>query len=34
VQGSCSFCDSTGLVRASGRPKPAYSAYRGIAKSH
>ena len=34
VRGSCSFCDSTGLVRASGRPKPAYRAYRGIAKSH
>ena len=34
VPGSCSFCDSTGLVRQSGRPKPAYSAYKGIATSN
>jgi len=31
VPGSCSFCDSTGLVRANGRPKPSYSAYRSFA---
>ena len=34
VPGSCSFCDSTGLVRRSGRPKPAYRAYKGIAASN
>jgi hypothetical protein len=34
VVGSCSFCDSTGLVRRSGRAKPAYGAYRRIAKSN
>jgi hypothetical protein len=34
VAGSCSFCDSTGLVRANGRPKPSYSAYRSFAKTH
>jgi hypothetical protein len=32
VNGSCSFCDSTGLIRRNGRPKPAYGAYRSIAK--
>jgi hypothetical protein len=34
VPGSCSFCDSTGLVRVSGRPKPSYSAYRSFAKGN
>lgn len=31
LAGSCDFCDSTGLVRQGGRPKPAWHRYRAVA---